>query len=494
MGIEKHENERICKDGHWMAYLPGSCKWNDLVDNDSAMLRNNFVIDRHALQIMQPIDASGKLQCERRKFPRIDFAFGFPEWWLLYQTEVKTPSEHTQDGKRYEAEIQLDHVYQVDRRQREIGKVAMFLDGNSSVPRWDFLDKLICQWREVEDATREDCCLESVPPYPGCRNPTRPACGSASPVSSDNSAANVEPGVMVTSTATSSTAEPQTTITPTGANTRPRKPAEDKKTRAESTAPHITTAPTVATSTSSSATVDNTVDPETTTTRTSAVPQTAASTTSTSAATTSVSLELASSTVSTYPDATTDSANETFDCGDHDVNYDRMCKDGGCCETPRQDGPFCHRVYDELGTDMSLACHKCCDIPKTIGPQTPDHPVYTRISCSSIPDDTSRMCKRGGCCDGGSGDWCNLLEGYYTKDEMRSICWYCCSEPRDTGRARELVFSNGGQIDSEEAIDNSSHGDAENPERHLSVNYRHVPYHAYEWMHKVKTEVCFIFL
>jgi len=352
-----------------MAYLPGSCKWNDIVDNDSAMLRNNLVIDRNALQIMQPLNADGELQCERQKFPRIDFASGYPEFWLLYQTEVKMPSEHTQDGKRYDAEIQLDHVYEADRQQREIGKVAIFLDGHSSASKWDFLDKLICQWREVEDKTREDCCLGSVPPYPGCRNPTRLACGETT---DSDTPASSKPTVTVGS-------DPGTTLDP------------------------VTTTPEPITTADFSST---TLDPDAT------------------------SHIITASGAGAFRN----SANKTFSCSLFpDVTYDRMCKDNGCCQNPRQAGKFCHTMYETFGDDMHLACNRCCATPKEVGPPAPDHPVYPRIQCSSVPQSTSRICKSGGCCDGSNGIWCQILQSKYTKDEMTSICWYCCSEPKDIG-------------------------------------------------------------
>ena len=104
-----------------MRYSEGSCTWNDTIDNqDGSLLRNNFIIDRHALQIMQPVDSDGLLRCKDQKFPRIDFSYGFPNEWYMYQTEVKVPSEHTQEGKRYDAEVQLDHVYSIDLPRREV--------------------------------------------------------------------------------------------------------------------------------------------------------------------------------------------------------------------------------------------------------------------------------------------------------------------------------------------------------------------------------------
>lgn len=507
--------------------MPGSCKWQDIVDNDSSILRNNFVVHRHALQIKQPLNANGKLQCERNKFPRIDFAFGFPEWWLLYQTEIKTPSEHYQEGNQYAAEIQLDHVYQINRRQREIAKVAIFLDENSAAERWDFLDKLICQWREVEDATRKDCCLESVPPYPGCRNPIRPACtqadsnGTPGPGRVDNSTTTTEsttPDATFSSTVsttasfetttttsmTSSSAPPQTT-SKTGdihynIDPRPVRPGRPQKTSASTrttaepkTAVTSNRAEQQATTKSTSAT-GTTTEPEATQ-KTTAEPKTDMISTATATTT--------SDPVTTAVRYGTDGLplepwNE-FSCESYPyINIGRMCKDGGCCETPRQDGGFCHKVYDVFGSNTALACESCCDTPKTVGPPAPDHPEYARIECSSIPDDTSRMCKAGGCCDGSDGNWCKDLRATYSSDEMRSICWYCCSEPRDIGRQRELESGDDvaskeespsqGQLD--EPIDFVSQKGADEAQRDLqTVNFDHVPYHAYEWMHKVNTEV-----
>jgi hypothetical protein len=37
-----------------------------------------------------------------RKFGRIDFSKGFSQWWFLSHIDFHTPSEHTQEGKRYD--------------------------------------------------------------------------------------------------------------------------------------------------------------------------------------------------------------------------------------------------------------------------------------------------------------------------------------------------------------------------------------------------------
>lgn len=96
---------------------------------------------------------------------------------------MTVPSENFQEGKQYDAEVHLAHFYE-EAHERKMGKVAIFLEADSNRDRWSFLDKLICQWREVEEATREACGLPSVPAYPGCRNPTRQGGGGPSPTTS----------------------------------------------------------------------------------------------------------------------------------------------------------------------------------------------------------------------------------------------------------------------------------------------------------------------
>ena len=50
----------------------------------------------------------------------------------------------------------------------------MFFEAYDDAEPYDFLDKLICQWRIAEDATRSQCGLPSVTTqYPGCFGSTR---------------------------------------------------------------------------------------------------------------------------------------------------------------------------------------------------------------------------------------------------------------------------------------------------------------------------------
>jgi hypothetical protein len=100
------------------------CTLDQLEDADA------FTIERHALRIAQPIsvydnfddDKDGvrdgvRLNCridgKGSRFGRIDYSKGFSHWWHLSHIDIHTPSEHTQDGQRYDGEIQLQHFYSI---------------------------------------------------------------------------------------------------------------------------------------------------------------------------------------------------------------------------------------------------------------------------------------------------------------------------------------------------------------------------------------------
>jgi hypothetical protein len=46
-----------------------------------------------------------------RRWGRADFPKGYSQWWLLSHIDFKVPSEHTQEGKRYDGELQMYHFY-----------------------------------------------------------------------------------------------------------------------------------------------------------------------------------------------------------------------------------------------------------------------------------------------------------------------------------------------------------------------------------------------
>jgi hypothetical protein len=112
-----------------MKYEDGSCTWDQL--------ESSFTIERHSLKLAQPIEYGAgfgdvygfRIACEERsgaarRFARIDFSWGFNFWWFLSHIDIKVPSEHTQNGKRYAAEVQMGHFFSTfpedDRQMNEV--------------------------------------------------------------------------------------------------------------------------------------------------------------------------------------------------------------------------------------------------------------------------------------------------------------------------------------------------------------------------------------
>lgn len=86
-----------------MRYWAGECRFNDM----------EFEILPHVLRANQPSkNCSGAFQ------PQIDFSKGFPEPWLLSFTDISVPSQHTINGVRYDAEVMLNHHYNIDKHDR----------------------------------------------------------------------------------------------------------------------------------------------------------------------------------------------------------------------------------------------------------------------------------------------------------------------------------------------------------------------------------------
>ena len=147
-----------------MNFEDGSCQWEDMEDS--------FEISRHALQIHTPMRRNGDIDCANangdREYARLDYSKGFPDWWHLDRTDVKVPSEHTQEGKRYAAEISLAHFYELDHYKNQIGYVTMFMQDYPNEKPWNYLDKLICKWRREEEKQRKKCGLPPAPVYKMC--------------------------------------------------------------------------------------------------------------------------------------------------------------------------------------------------------------------------------------------------------------------------------------------------------------------------------------
>jgi hypothetical protein len=147
-----------------MNFEDGTCLWDDMI--------GHFEINRHALQMYTPMRDDGDIDCSNsdgeRKYPRLDYSKGFPDWWHLDRTDIKVPSEHTQHGRQYAAEVSLSHFYELDHYKNQIGYVSIFLQDYPDESPWHYLDKLICQFRREEENRRSECGLPPAPVYKMC--------------------------------------------------------------------------------------------------------------------------------------------------------------------------------------------------------------------------------------------------------------------------------------------------------------------------------------
>mmetsp|Transcript_20140 Transcript_20140/g.33400 ORF Transcript_20140/g.33400 Transcript_20140/m.33400 type:complete len:589 (-) Transcript_20140:285-2051(-) len=190
---DTNESYRECIDWHWMKYEDSTCTWQDIREAGA------FTIERHALTMRQPfepvpdgegeevisdeeLDIGYQLQCNQkgrgRLWGRIDFSKGFNRWWFLSHMDLKIPSEHVQEGKRYSAEVQLHHFYSTSRdwvdptdnqrNENEMATISIFLEAYDETTVHPFLDRMICEWRNTEEKVREACGLPSVSQYHGC--------------------------------------------------------------------------------------------------------------------------------------------------------------------------------------------------------------------------------------------------------------------------------------------------------------------------------------
>jgi carbonic anhydrase len=175
-GLPGSDNEKECIDSHWMKYEDSFCRLDQLVDADA------FSVERGSLRVTQPISVDPQtnevdLECPNtgtgKRFGRIDYSKGFSQWWFLSHIDFSTPSEHTQEGKRYDAEAQMYHFYSVSAAEagvaNEMGTVTVFMNVYEDAAPYRYLDKLLCQWRRHEHEVRQQCGLHPIEePYPGC--------------------------------------------------------------------------------------------------------------------------------------------------------------------------------------------------------------------------------------------------------------------------------------------------------------------------------------
>jgi hypothetical protein len=114
-GVRGDPMEKECIDWHYIKYERGTCDWYDFQDQ--------FEIMRHALRFSVPLRTNGDVDCEKdgkRAYPRTDYSKGFPNWWWLDHVDIQVPSNHVQEGKRYDAEVILAHFYEFGHEKNQV--------------------------------------------------------------------------------------------------------------------------------------------------------------------------------------------------------------------------------------------------------------------------------------------------------------------------------------------------------------------------------------
>jgi hypothetical protein len=106
-----------CPDWHFFAFHRDTCTFNDL--------RDQFIIERYALQLHIPTRRNGDIDCVNadgeRAFPRLDYSKGFPDWWHMARIDISVPSQHLQEGNQYAAEVTLAHFYEEEHVKNQVG-------------------------------------------------------------------------------------------------------------------------------------------------------------------------------------------------------------------------------------------------------------------------------------------------------------------------------------------------------------------------------------
>lgn len=410
---DKSDRQHLeCFDAHWIAYEDGGCDWEDMINNPWAPNRNAFQIRRHALQIVQPVDEQkGILQCQAkgRKFPRLDYPKGFPKWWHLSHTEITTPSEHSQHGRFYDAEVHLAHFYESNDGElhNDMGKVVIFLDGVKGQSRWSFLDKLICQWREVEDQVRKDCDLPyEVPDYPGCRNDAAPA------PSPPPKAPFADPYPWIDCDTVENPkrmCKPSSCCEEDALFTRYCSSVyEEYKDTIGSICWHCCPG--------------KIVDPQVAPTNLQPIGA------SPPAPTPRPAREPEKDPVAPVP-----APKDDFSCKDYpSIDFKDMCRNA--CVSPRCSSNTCHAFYETFKDNMEQACSTCCRSSRSVAPAPPIHPEIPQYDCRDVAPfgNPYRICKDTSCCNPkrNNNKYCRREVYNVFGDDIFGICWYCCSTPK----------------------------------------------------------------
>jgi hypothetical protein len=278
------------------------------------------------------------------------------------------------------------------------------------VEPWPYLDKLICQWRAVEEETRSACNLDPAPPYGRCR-----LFRGQTPTAEWTQEADFANGSVIVPATPAPAAPPSTEVFYTPAPVVPVISNSSIVFSVNNGNPaDVFNSPPVAAPVADPAATggwlpgaDVPVTPE--------VPP--------PVATPEVPPPVATPEVP--PPAVPANGFNPGDC--QAVSSDRLCvSDDPCCESQRSDTDFCWDMYENVypGDEIFGACSTCCPSPKSVGPPNPPHPkgIDKTIMCSDL-DSVQRVCKNDSCCSNprSNSAYCQGVYAQYGND-IDQIC------------------------------------------------------------------------
>eukprot|EP00588_Corethron_pennatum_P018240 CAMPEP_0194305688 /NCGR_PEP_ID=MMETSP0171-20130528/3061_1 /TAXON_ID=218684 /ORGANISM="Corethron pennatum, Strain L29A3" /LENGTH=418 /DNA_ID=CAMNT_0039057293 /DNA_START=50 /DNA_END=1306 /DNA_ORIENTATION=+ len=133
-----------CKGDHHMLYKYGSCKIDDV----------DFKIEPWGLEGHYPRHGRG---CDA---PNLNIADSFHRR-AATRFDLKIPSEHTMDGKRYDAEFYVAHVENTEKKNKDnrgnlvaMTSVLFDVDGDK---KNEWLEELIDGWEDVAKKEKRRC-------------------------------------------------------------------------------------------------------------------------------------------------------------------------------------------------------------------------------------------------------------------------------------------------------------------------------------------------
>mmetsp|Transcript_26725 Transcript_26725/g.59380 ORF Transcript_26725/g.59380 Transcript_26725/m.59380 type:complete len:526 (-) Transcript_26725:72-1649(-) len=141
-------------------------------DTDCKFDSLSFSITPHSLRANFPLDDT---KCIR---PTIDLPNGYPFRWHAHFVEVHLRAEHVLDGRRYDGELQMNHLGQQDQK-RELSTVSVMLDasGWQDDPK---LQQYIDEWQALSDRIKDDCAKRELSVDPSSVPSSQPSVEASS--------------------------------------------------------------------------------------------------------------------------------------------------------------------------------------------------------------------------------------------------------------------------------------------------------------------------